>query len=99
MLSERFVSQALERRLRLAERSLPALIRGKLFKDGRRKLFLLPLREAGGGFERFSQSLRHGCDSAIDSIKSRSEDATPTVNICAELEFGCVIGWSAYPAE
>src|SRR5882724_2917183 len=84
MLFQSLISQPLERGLRLGERSLPALVGGELLKDGRCKLFLLPVGEAGGGFECFPQGFRHGRDSALDGTKSRSTRSTSTVNICAE---------------
>src|SRR5256885_10487922 len=84
MLFQSLISQPLERGLRLGERSLPALVGGELLKDGRCKLFLLPVGEAGGGFECFPQGFRHGRDSALDGTKSRSTRSTSTVNICVE---------------
>src|SRR5439155_22579582 len=84
MLIQSLISQPLERGLRLGERSLPALVGGELLKDGRCKLFLLPVGEAGGGFECFPQGFRHGRDSALDGTKSRSTRSTSTVNICAQ---------------
>src|SRR3989442_5467189 len=89
MLFQSLISQALERGLRLGERSLPALVGGELLKDGRRKLFLLTVGEAGGGLECFPQGFGHGCDPAVDGTKSRSTSSTPTVNICAELLLDC----------
>lgn len=63
---------------------LPALVSGKFLKDGRRKLILLPVREAGCGFKCLPQGLRHGGDSRMDGTKTRSGSSTPTVVICAE---------------
>src|SRR5207244_9667813 len=84
MLCQSLIGQPLEHGLRLGERSLPALVVGELLKDGRRKLFLLLVGEAGGGFECFPQGFRHGRDSALDGTKSRSTRSTSTVNICAQ---------------